>query len=203
VQAHQAIHQSRSHEWYTPPEYCDAVHQVMGAIDLDPASCQAANRYVRATTYYTQAENGLIQPWHGRVFLNPPYGFTGSHRRDGTWNPKGGQSNAEVWTQKLLCEWQQGHLEPCPCLTGQGQAVLLVNAVPGAKWFLPLFDFAICFTDHRIRFIDLAGRPQSQPTHSNAFVYLGPAKRRFYAVFRQFGNVVERAHWAADTETPS
>ena len=77
---------------------------------------------------------------------------------------------------------------------------LLVNAVPGAKWFLPLFDFAICFTDHRIRFIDPAGRRQPQPTHSNAFVYLGPAKLRFYAVFRQFGNVVERA---ADTPEPT
>jgi ParB family chromosome partitioning protein len=193
MQAHQAIHQSRSHEWYTPPEYCDAVHQVMDAIDLDPASCEAANRYVRAATYFTKTEDGLTQPWHGRGYLNPPYGFTGSFRQDGTWNPKGGQSNAEVWTQKLLHEWQQGHLE---------QAILLVNAVPGAKWFLPLFDFPICFTDHRIRFIDPTGRRQPQPTHSNAFVYLGPAKRRFYAVFHRFGNVVERVCWAADTETP-
>jgi len=45
---------------------------VMGAIDLDPCSCARAQRTVKAKNWYCKKQNGLIQPWFGRVWCNPP-----------------------------------------------------------------------------------------------------------------------------------
>lgn len=65
---------SASDEWYTPPEYIEFAHSVMGGIDLDPASNEIAQHWIRAARYFTINDNGLEMPWHGRVWLNPPYG---------------------------------------------------------------------------------------------------------------------------------
>ena len=46
----------------------------MGAIDLDPASNSREIPNVPAAKHYTDQDNGLLQPWVGRVFLNPPFG---------------------------------------------------------------------------------------------------------------------------------
>jgi hypothetical protein len=52
-----------------PPE----IIKELGEFDLDP--CSPINRpWPTAKTHYTQEDNGLLLPWHGRVFCNPPYG---------------------------------------------------------------------------------------------------------------------------------
>jgi phage N-6-adenine-methyltransferase len=163
-----ALQMSVSNEWYTPAQYIEAARWVMGGIDLDPASNPIANETVKAATYYTQADNGLAYEWEGRVWLNPPYG------RDE------GESNQAIWSARLIEEYRAGRVT---------EAVLLVNAVTDRVWFAPLWDFTICFTDHRIRFYDEDGEAGS-PTHGNALIYLGEHKDRFVAAFRPFGPVV-------------
>ena len=63
-------------EWYTPRRYLDAAVDVMGGIDLDPASSARAQRHVKAANYFTVKQDGLQKKWSGRVWLNPPYAKT-------------------------------------------------------------------------------------------------------------------------------
>ena len=55
-------------EWYTPKEIIDA----LGIFDLDP--CAPINPlWETAIEMYNKNDDGLIQEWKGRVWLNPPY----------------------------------------------------------------------------------------------------------------------------------
>lgn len=59
-------------EWLTPPAIIDALGGPQ-SFDLDP--CAPITRpWDMAKEHYTIAENGLLKPWHGRVWFNPPYG---------------------------------------------------------------------------------------------------------------------------------
>lgn len=170
--AHRILHSSQSNEWYTPQKYIDAVRQVMGDIDLDPASNVQANQIVQAKVFYAQDDDGLGQVWTGgRVYLNPPYG------RD-----PGQGSNQALWTRKLLEEYEARNVT---------EAILLVNAATERTWFANLWKHLVCFTNHRINFYRPDGEGES-PTIGNAFVYLGNNGRLFAKVFSRFGTVVQR-----------
>lgn len=55
-------------EWLTPPDLLSK----LGQFDLDP--CSPINRpWATAKSHYTIEDDGLKQPWHGRVWANPPY----------------------------------------------------------------------------------------------------------------------------------
>lgn len=62
---------------YTLPWTLDWCRRTAGvvAFDLDVAADDEAHVCER---YYTIRENGLIQPWTGRVWCNPPYSDIGS-----------------------------------------------------------------------------------------------------------------------------
>ncbi len=168
----------KSNEWYTPAKYVEAAREVMGDIDLDPASCALANETVKARWYWTQKDNGLAQEWWGRVWLNPPYskGYTG------------------LFAEKLLEEYEQGNVE---------QAIILTIVRTDFKWFSRLWNYPICFSGHILHF----SRPshENTPKHPNgthrygtAFTYLGPHEQRFIDVFSAFGRIAK----AIDTPRP-
>lgn len=59
-----------SDDWYTPAWVFDGLGI---QFDLDVAAPDGGAPNVPAARYYTVADDGLLQPWHGVVWCNPPY----------------------------------------------------------------------------------------------------------------------------------
>lgn len=65
-------HQSaamKNDEWLTPP----SIVQALGSFDLDPCA-PVVRPWDLAARHFSKADDGLAQPWSGRVWLNPPFG---------------------------------------------------------------------------------------------------------------------------------
>lgn len=58
-------------DWYTP----SWVFERLGLqFDLDPCQPESGVPWIPAARWYTLLDDGLVSPWTGRVWLNPPYG---------------------------------------------------------------------------------------------------------------------------------
>jgi hypothetical protein len=117
---------SASEEWYTPAHIVEMVREMLGAIDLDPCTSEAANKTVKAAYTYAKADDGLAQDWTGRVYMNPPYGDV-----------------IGQWTTKLVDEYNAGRVD---------EAIALLPGRIDTQWFQPLFDFPICCVRGRLKF---------------------------------------------------
>jgi len=100
----------------------EPLSDAIGGFDLDPAS--GAEPTPIATERYTPADDGLAQPWHGTVWLNPPF------------------SDKTRWYKKLVDEYWNGDVD---------RAVALATVDPSADWFHEWFSTAdvLCFLDGR------------------------------------------------------
>jgi len=59
-----------SDDWYTPSWIFDGLGITF---DLDAAAPDGGAPNVPARQFYTVADDGLLSPWHGVVWCNPPY----------------------------------------------------------------------------------------------------------------------------------
>jgi hypothetical protein len=63
---------NESKEWYTPRYIFDALNLTF---DIDPCSPgRDIVSWIPAKHHFTVQGNGLVVPWRGNVWLNPPYG---------------------------------------------------------------------------------------------------------------------------------
>jgi ParB family chromosome partitioning protein len=164
---HRVEANSGDFEWYTPAEYILMARNVLGAIDLDPASSEVANRTVQAARFFSSETNGLSQSWDGRVWMNPPYTYP----------------LISQFSEKLVEEYLAGRVTA---------AVVLTNDCTDTGWFhtLATASSALCFLRGRIRFVRLDGE-KSTPTQGQTFFYFGREIDRFADVFGGAGFIAE------------
>jgi hypothetical protein len=153
-------------EWYTPAEYVDAAREVMGCIDLDPASCEFANATVKAQHFFSIDDSGLMQDWFGNVWLNPPYAQPAIMR----------------FMEKLVEETSKGNVR---------NAIALTHNSSDTRWFnlAAKSANALCFTSRRIKFVSPT-KEKASPTQGQTFFYFGDDIPKFREVFSEFGLVV-------------
>lgn len=152
---------SGDNEWYTPAEYIALAREVLGTIDLDPASSDMANKVVQAETYYTTETDGLTYDWCGTVWMNPPYA-----------------SNLIV---KFVDKF-------CDCTDNIDSAIILVNNATETAWFKKLVSVssAMCFPYERLKFYSPDGRI-AQPLQGQVLLYFGDNAKKFTEVFKNKG----------------
>lgn len=158
-------HNSGDDEWYTPAPIIAAARAVLGTIDLDPASSAEANTVVGATRFYTEADDGLRQPWAGRIWLNPPY-------RTPT---------VDRFCSRLVREHRLGSVSA---------GITIVNNATETAWFQELVvnAGALCFPRGRVRYWH-PEKPSVQGLQGQAIFYIGPDAATFHAAFRHIGVV--------------
>lgn len=139
-------------ELYTPPDLAERAREILGAIDLDPATDGSGRSAIVAERTFSALDDGLSQPWHGRVWLFPPAG------------------GRPVWVAKLLHELRVGRIE----------AALFYDALDArSPWFANLArEAAICFPG-RLRAINEDGEPIRRTRVGAVLAYLGPEPERF------------------------
>lgn len=158
-----AVHySSKTAEHYTPQVIIDATLACLGEIDLDPCSNSQLSPNIPAARHFTADNDGLMMPWGGRVYMNPPYG-----------------REIDDWVAKLCLEYERGDVT---------EAIALVPARTDTQWWLRLRDYPVCFIIGRLTF---GGNTDPAPFPSAVF-YLGNDIGAFYHAFCELGDCWQR-----------
>lgn len=151
-----------SDRYFTSPEIMALVLEQWGEVDLDP--CWDPLSIVVATNRYDirEGQDGLVLPWTGKVFLNPPY------------------SDPAPWLARAAQHAAAG-----------GEVLAIVNAGTGTKtWMKHVWPYTrVCFLSPRPKFSRPSGK-ETWNSADSAVLYYGPYRQRFREIWRGRGQIV-------------
>jgi len=169
------IKEMRPNVFFTPSHIVEHGRAAMTSIDLDPASCEAANATIKATAFFDEKQDGLQHDWIGNIWLNAPWG---------KFHP--------LFIRKLVAEYHAGRVK---------QAVIILKTTHVATgWFVEAtksLDFYACNPKSRINYSSPNYVTSSSPFPS---IILGVGIPE--GVFREhFGQLGSIAHFVSKDET--
>lgn len=134
-------------DWGTPQNLYDTLNETF-KFTLDP--CTGPDNRLGTHYFFTEADDGLVWPWLGNVFMNPPYG-----------------RGIEAWIEKAWYESEEH----------SATVVCLVPARTDTKWFQIGFAHAkaITFLPGRLKFV-IPGVKAAPAPFPSALVTFAPTK---------------------------
>lgn len=130
-----------SDEWYTPAWIFDAIGLTFALDPCNASQDNPANHWCdRRLT-----DCGLGEPWHGSVWLNPPFG---------------GRNGIRPWLEKLATH---------------GNGIALVPNRTGSDWWQDYAEWAdgLLFVRGKIRFLKPDGSEGPSPGYGNVLMAFG------------------------------
>jgi len=175
----------------------------MGGLDLDPASCDEANGWIKAGEIFTREQDGYTKRWRGRVFLNPPGGLSDNLQRP--VKPKcrltgacglpaghaheGVESSQKKWWFKLAHEVDVGNVSDAVFVCFSVELLQNTQVDTPDDLSIPL-EWPICYPSRRVAYVKPGGGIGSQPPHASCIIGVGSNWRRFEEAFAPLGHVV-------------
>lgn len=178
-------------EWYTPRWITQPAQDMMGGIDLDPATSVKANQYgIHANRIYTAETNGLGKEWFGKVWLNHPFGkpekpcsplcTKKTCKKRGHHNPAYKPGSID-WITHYLDQYTTGNIT---------ESITITYVSPDTAWGHKLFAYPNLFFNKRIAYIDgNTLKPINGVQKPSMLTYLGNNLTRFKLYFREYGTI--------------
>lgn len=173
-------HSSRTDRWFTPLDIILRVRDVLGRIDVDPATEPLANARIGAT--YAISKDGELPetPWlrdPGTVYCNPPGGKLGNRSMTG------------LFWQRMMQERDSGLLTHGVFMCFSIEALQHTQRLGCPS----VGEFPCCIPKSRIAFDRSDGTRGKAPSHSNLIAYVPGtvnAKSRFVDAFQHLGIII-------------
>lgn len=162
-------------DYFTPPEIIEAASAAMGGIDLDAASHPLANRTHKIPDYFHTGRSAFQNDWHGRVWLNPPYG------------------NNAPWFECILRFVEAGAIEQL-CMLSPMWAFQTQLARPVME-----LTSGLILLSPTPRFWGNTNPDKVGSNQPHGIIYIGPDSKRFYGAFCDFGFPMQPV-WDAASE---
>jgi len=193
-------------EYYSPIKFIEASREVMGSIDLDPASSEIANTRVMADEYYNlrmrffqdkkeglrnlaDINGGLDRDWYGNVWMNHPFSRTEAPCKDNCekqiCQKRGYHTSIPIpgnkeWIERFVDEYENGNVNQACCITYSNTS---------ETWFKPLLNYLQCFVYGRVNYYLPDGTIKQGVTKGSVVTYLGNNTEKFKQAFSKFGKV--------------